>query len=58
MIFVVRAENWNFKSENIFVLTDDAAHQHQQPTRENILDAMHWLVRDACPHDSLVFHCA
>ncbi|EPS95083.1 hypothetical protein FOMPIDRAFT_1033049 [Fomitopsis schrenkii] len=49
-------KNWSFKSENIFVLTDDAAHQHQQPTRENILDAMRWLVRDACPHDSLVFH--
>ena len=39
------------------MLTDDAAHGHRQPTRENILDAMRWLVQDACPHDSLVFHC-
>ncbi|KAI0721801.1 caspase domain-containing protein [Fomitopsis betulina] len=49
-------KNWGFKSENIFVLTDDAAYRHQQPTRGNILDAMRWLVQDASSHDSLVFH--
>ncbi|KAH9837977.1 peptidase C14, caspase domain-containing protein, partial [Rhodofomes roseus] len=49
-------KQWKFKPEDIFLLTDDAAHRHQQPTRANIIDAMHWLVRDACPHDSLVFH--
>jgi metacaspase-1 len=26
------------------------------PTRKNILNAMHWLVRDARPNDSLFFH--
>ncbi|KAJ8582901.1 peptidase C14 [Rhizopogon salebrosus TDB-379] len=26
------------------------------PTKRNILDAMHWLVKDACPHDALFFH--
>ncbi|KAH9923816.1 peptidase C14, caspase domain-containing protein [Fomitopsis serialis] len=49
-------KQWNFKPDHIFLLTDDAAHGHQQPTRANILEAMRWLVRDACPHDSLVFH--
>ncbi|KZT71091.1 hypothetical protein DAEQUDRAFT_764030 [Daedalea quercina L-15889] len=47
---------WNFRPEDVFLLTDDAAHGHQQPTRANILEGMRWLVRDACPHDSLVFH--
>ena len=28
-----------------------------RPTRANILDAMHWLVKGAQPHDSLFFHC-
>ncbi|KAG2030791.1 peptidase C14, caspase domain-containing protein [Suillus americanus] len=26
------------------------------PTKQNILDAMHWLVEDAHPHDALFFH--
>ena len=38
-------------------LTDDSPNPRQQPTRANILDAMHWLVTKACPHDSLFFHC-
>jgi hypothetical protein len=27
-----------------------------QPTKANILRAMHWLVKDAKPNDSLFFH--
>jgi hypothetical protein len=40
------------------VLTDDSPYPRSQPTRKNIIDAMHWLVRDARPHDALFFHCA
>ena len=40
------------------ILTDDSPDPRKQPTRVNVLDAMHWLVRGARPHDSLFFHCA
>ena len=48
-------ENWNFKSEDIKVLTDD--NPMKLPTKDNILNAMKWLVKDAKAHDSLFFHC-
>lgn len=38
------------------MLTDDSKNPREQPTRQNILDAMRWLVRNAKPHDSLFFH--
>jgi len=38
------------------MLTDDAQNQRQVPTKQNIIAAMEWLVRDAKPHDSLFFH--
>jgi hypothetical protein len=47
-----------YKPKDIVVLTDDSPHQRSQPTRKNIIDAMHWLVRDARPHDALFVHCA
>ncbi|KAF7327468.1 Histone acetyltransferase [Mycena kentingensis (nom. inval.)] len=52
--FLVR--QCGYKPENIVVLTDDSPHQRSLPTRRNIIDAMHWLVKDARPHDSLFFH--
>ncbi|KAI0697939.1 caspase domain-containing protein [Cerioporus squamosus] len=45
-----------YKSEDIVLLTDDATDPRSRPTRANILDAMHWLVKGAQPHDSLFFH--
>jgi hypothetical protein len=39
------------------MLTDDAQNPRQHPTRENIVNAMQWLVRGAAPNDSLFFHC-
>ncbi|KAJ7115378.1 caspase domain-containing protein [Mycena epipterygia] len=45
-----------YKAEDIVVLTDDSPHPRSQPTRQNIIDAMQWLVRDARPHDALFFH--
>ena len=38
------------------MLTDDAVNPRQQPTKQNILDAMHWLVRGASANDALFFH--
>lgn len=42
----------------MILLVDDARNPRQLPTKQNIIDAMRWLVRDACPNDSLFFHCA
>jgi hypothetical protein len=46
-----------FSGSDIVLLTDDHEDARSRPTRQNILDAMRWLVRDACPNDSLFFHC-
>ncbi|TDL26325.1 peptidase C14 [Rickenella mellea] len=45
-----------YKTEDIVMLTDDARNPRQIPTKENMLHAMEWLVRDAQPNDSLFFH--
>ncbi|KAI0775287.1 caspase domain-containing protein [Trametes elegans] len=49
-------ELWNYREDDIVVLTDDASNPRQVPTRDNMLAAMQWLVRDAQPNDSLFFH--
>ncbi|KAL1949393.1 hypothetical protein VTO73DRAFT_8274 [Trametes versicolor] len=49
-------ELWGYKEDDIVVLTDDAQNPRQIPSRDNILAAMQWLVRDAQPNDSLFFH--
>lgn len=38
------------------LLTDDQQNPMSQPTKANILRAMHWLVKDAQRNDSLFFH--
>jgi len=38
------------------ILTDDQQNPMSQPTKANLLRAMHWLVKDARPNDSLFFH--
>ncbi|EJF61624.1 caspase domain-containing protein [Dichomitus squalens] len=45
-----------YKPDDIVMLTDDATDPRRRPTKLNILDAMHWLVTGAHPHDSLFFH--
>ncbi|KAJ7593222.1 peptidase C14, caspase domain-containing protein [Mycena floridula] len=47
---------FGYKQEDIVMLTDDARNPRQLPTRENILNAMQWLVNGAHPNDSLFFH--
>ncbi|KAI9773450.1 MAG: Ca(2+)-dependent cysteine protease [Geoglossum simile] len=49
-------ERFSYKREDMVILTDDQQHAMSQPTKENILRAMHWLVKGAEPKDSLFFH--
>jgi hypothetical protein len=49
-------ENFGYKREDMVVLTDDQQNPMSLPTKQNILRAMHWLVKDARPNDSLFFH--
>ncbi|KAF4591056.1 Ca(2+)-dependent cysteine protease [Pleurotus pulmonarius] len=47
---------FGYQENDIVVLTDDATNPRQLPTRDNMIRAMGWLVRDAQPNDSLFFH--
>ncbi|KAF2399774.1 hypothetical protein EJ06DRAFT_34377 [Trichodelitschia bisporula] len=49
-------QHFGYKREDMVILTDDQQNQMSQPTKANILRAMHWLVKDAQPNDSLFFH--
>jgi hypothetical protein len=48
--------HFGYKREDMVLLTDDQQNPMSQPTKANILRAMHWLVKDAAPNDSLFFH--
>jgi hypothetical protein len=50
------SEHFGYKREDMVILTDDQQNAMSQPTKQNILRAMHWLVKDARPNDSLFFH--
>ncbi|TRM58659.1 caspase domain-containing protein [Schizophyllum amplum] len=52
--FLIKYEG--FKARDIVLLTDDNPNPRSRPTRQNMLDAMRWLVKDAQPDDSLFFH--
>lgn len=49
-------ESFGYKREDMVVLTDDLQNPMSHPTKQNILRAMSWLVKDARPNDSLFFH--
>ncbi|KIX00726.1 metacaspase-1A [Rhinocladiella mackenziei CBS 650.93] len=49
-------QNFGYAREDMVILTDDQRNPMSQPTKANILRAMHWLVKDARPNDSLFFH--
>ena len=49
-------ERFGYKREDMVILTDDQQNPLSIPNRQNILQAMHWLVRGAEPNDSLFFH--
>lgn len=50
------AEQYGYKRQDMVILTDDQHNPVSQPTKQNILRAMHWLVKGAKPNDSLFFH--
>ncbi|KAF3765595.1 hypothetical protein M406DRAFT_97279 [Cryphonectria parasitica EP155] len=49
-------QNYNYKREDMVILTDDASNPVLQPTKDNIIRAMGWLVKDARPNDALFLH--
>ncbi|KAH7316754.1 caspase domain-containing protein [Stachybotrys elegans] len=49
-------ERYNYKREDMVLLTDDQSNPAMQPTRANIIRAMEWLVRGAQPNDALFLH--
>ncbi|KFY41496.1 hypothetical protein V494_02960 [Pseudogymnoascus sp. VKM F-4513 (FW-928)] len=49
-------EKYEYKQEDTVILTDDLHNPMSQPTKRNILIAMHWLVKDARPNDALFFY--
>jgi hypothetical protein len=50
------SQNFGYAREDMVILTDDQQNPMSQPTKANILRAMHWLVKDARANDSLFFH--
>lgn len=49
-------QHYGYKREDMVILTDDQANPVLQPTKQNILRAMNWLVGNAQPNDSLFLH--
>lgn len=49
-------ERYNYKREDMVILTDDQSNPVMQPTKDNIIRAMGWLVKNAQPNDSLFLH--
>ncbi|VUC20708.1 unnamed protein product [Clonostachys rosea] len=49
-------EHFGYRREDMVILTDDQQNPMSQPSKQNILRAMHWLVKGAMPNDSLFFH--
>ena len=54
---VCGAGDRGYKDEDIVLLSDDSRDPRLVPTKQNIMNAMHWLVYNADPHDALFFHC-
>lgn len=49
-------ERYGYRREDMITLTDDEQNPVLQPTKDNILRAMQWLVADAQPNDALFLH--
>ncbi|KAL6299525.1 caspase domain-containing protein [Sparassis latifolia] len=49
-------EDYGYQYEDIVVLTDDSSNPRSIPTKENMIEAMQWLVSNAQPHDALFFY--
>lgn len=49
-------EKYGYRREDMVILTDDQRDPVLQPTKQNILRAMDWLVQGAQPNDALFLH--
>ncbi|ORY32109.1 metacaspase [Naematelia encephala] len=49
-------ERFGYNPSDVIVLTDDTNDERAEPTRENIIRAMNWLVDGAQKNDSLFLH--
>ncbi|KAM4063758.1 caspase domain-containing protein [Hirsutella rhossiliensis] len=49
-------ERYNYKREDMVILTDDQSNPVMRPTKDNMIRAMQWLVKDAQPNDALFLH--
>lgn len=49
-------ERYGYSYDDMVILTDDQQENARIPTRDNIIRAMQWLVKDARPNDSYFFH--
>ncbi|KAK4152682.1 Metacaspase-1A [Chaetomidium leptoderma] len=50
------SEKHGYRHEDMVTLTDDQQNPVMQPTKENIIRAMQWLVAGAQPNDALFLH--
>ena len=55
-IYNILTSRYNYRPEDIMELNDDQQEYIRIPTRENMIRAMQWLVKDTQPNDSLFFH--
>eukprot|EP00092_Neocalanus_flemingeri_P076526 GFUD01094939.1.p1 GENE.GFUD01094939.1~~GFUD01094939.1.p1 ORF type:complete len:653 (+),score=94.62 GFUD01094939.1:60-2018(+) len=53
---LVQSRGFSDDPSHMVILTDDQRDPRFQPTRENIIEGMLWLVSEAQPNDSLFFH--
>ncbi|KAL6299513.1 caspase domain-containing protein [Sparassis latifolia] len=49
-------EDYGYQDADIVMLTDDSSNPRSIPTKENMIEAMQWLISNAQPHDALFFH--
>ncbi|KZT73594.1 hypothetical protein DAEQUDRAFT_743062 [Daedalea quercina L-15889] len=49
-------QEYGYQEDDIVLLSDDQVNPRSIPTRMNMIQAFHWLVRDAQPNDSLFLH--
>ncbi|CCE61195.1 hypothetical protein TPHA_0A01110 [Tetrapisispora phaffii CBS 4417] len=55
-MYAFLTSQYGYNAADIVRLTDDQTNMVCVPTRANMIRAMHWLVKDAQPGDSLFFH--
>lgn len=48
--------NYTIAPQDVQILTDDQKDPAKRPTKQNILSALQWLVKDAAPGDSFFLH--